>query len=119
MALLLFPLILSAQGIESLYQRADNYYEIFTSKYYYGASNVRSGYRSHLFAYETQTPEGRDYFIVDPVKGTQEKAFDRERVSVVLSKLLNREVDPKIFPYGVCALKKIHSSSLLTTWIIL
>ena len=97
-ALLLFPLMLSAQGIEGLYQRADNYTELFTSKYYYGAQNVRAGYRTNLFYYETQTPDGREYFIIDPVTATQEKAFDKERISAELSKFLNREVDPNNLP---------------------
>ncbi|HOG20741.1 MAG TPA: DPP IV N-terminal domain-containing protein, partial [Salinivirgaceae bacterium] len=97
-AFLLSPFILSAQGIDSLYRLADNYAEVFTSKYYYGAENVRAGKRAYLFAYETQTPDGRECYIIDPVTATQKKAFDRERMSVSLSEFLNREVDPNNLP---------------------
>ncbi|HQA87005.1 MAG: DPP IV N-terminal domain-containing protein [Salinivirgaceae bacterium] len=97
-AFLLSPFILSAQGIDSLYRLADNYAEVFTSKYYYGAENVRAGKRAYLFAYETQTPDGRECYIIDPITATQKKAFDRERMSVSLSEFLNREVDPNNLP---------------------
>ena len=98
-AVLLFPLLVSAQDIDSLYRLADTYAERFTSKYHYGVGNVQAADRSHLFAYETQTPDGREFYLIDPVAGTQKKAFDRERMAVALSKVLNRKVEADNLPF--------------------
>ena len=95
----LFSPLLFGQSIDSLYHLADNYGERFSSKYYYGVTTSQAVNDMHYFVYETQTPKGREFYLIDVDKKTQKSAFDQERLAESLSKLLNREIEAYKLPF--------------------
>lgn len=95
----IFVLSVSAQSTDSLYRLADTFYERFGSKYYYNSTNVRAVNDAHAFVYLSQTPKGREFYLIDIQQKTQKSAFDQERLAASLSKVLNKETDPYNLPF--------------------
>ena len=88
------------QNTHELYYRADNYNELFTSKYHYGASNVQAVDNGHFFTYHTRTPRGTEFFLIDAEKGTLQNTFDQERLADSLSTKANQKIEPYKLPIG-------------------
>ena len=86
-------------SMSNLYRRADDYSNYFTSKYYYGASNVQPIKDSHGFVYLTRTPNGREFYIVDAERKTQTPAFDQVRLADSLSVLTGKKEDAYNLPF--------------------
>lgn len=89
----------AAQNADSLYQLADRYNERFTSKFYYNATNVQAVNDSHCFVYMTQTPKGKEFYLIDPEQKTQRNVFDQERLATSLSKVLDKKTDAYNLPF--------------------
>ncbi len=92
-------LCVSAQNTDSLYRLADTYSERFSSKYYYGGTNVRAVNDSHCFIYVAQTPKGKEFYLIDTDRKTQKNAFDQERLAASLSKILDKKTDAYNLPF--------------------
>lgn len=86
-------------SMSNLYRRADDYSNYFTSKYYYGASNVQPIQDSRGFVYLTRTPNGREFYIVDAERKTQTPAFDQVRLADSLSEITGRKIDAYDLPF--------------------
>jgi len=104
--ILLSPCISIAQNMSDLYKRADNYSELFSSKYYNGVANAKSIDDSHYFTYQTNTRKGTEYYLIDADKKTLNSAFDQERLAKSLSELLNEKVEPYKLPISQVVLNK-------------
>ena len=95
----IFVSSVGAQNADSLYQLADRYNERFTSKFYYNATNVQAVNDSHCFVYMTQTPKGKEFYLIDPEQKTQRNVFDQERLATSLSKVLDKKTDAYNLPF--------------------
>lgn len=95
----IFVLSVTAQNTDSLYRLADSYTERISSKYYYNSTYVTAVNDSHCFVYLSQTPKGKEFYLIDAERKTQEEAFDQERLADSLSKILNRETFPYDLPF--------------------
>lgn len=94
-----FVLSVAAQNTDSLYQLADRYNERFTSKFHYNVTNVQAVNDSHCFVYMTQTPKGKEFYLIDAEKKTQTNAFDQERLAISLSKILDKKTEAYNLPF--------------------
>ena len=95
----IFVLCVSAQDTDSLYQLADRYSERFTAKFYYNVTNIQAVNDSHCFVYTTQTPKGKEFYLIDAEGKTQTNAFDQERLAVSLSKILDKKTGAYDLPF--------------------
>ncbi len=103
---LLSPCLTVAQNMSDLYKRADNYSELFTSKYYNGVANVKSIDNSPYFTYQTNTRKGTEYYLIDADKKVLNSAFNQERLANALSVVLNKKVEPYKLPISQVVLNK-------------
>ena len=91
----LFALILVptgyAQGQLADYRRSVAIDTLFANKVYHAPDDF-SWSSEHLVWYDTQTREGRRYFLVQPDKKLKREAFDHTRLAQSLSGLLNKEI---------------------------
>ena len=97
--LLIFGVSISAQDADSLYRLADRYHERFSSKFYYNGTNIRAVNDSHCFVYLTNTPKGKEFYLIDIEKKTQKNAFDQEQLAASLSKILDKKTDTYNLPF--------------------
>lgn len=104
--LLLWPCCIFAQNMSNLYKRADNYKELFTSKYYYGATNTKAVDSSHYFTYQTNTPKGTQYYLIDAKEETLNSAFNQKRLADSLANTLGKKVEPYKLPINQVTLSK-------------
>lgn len=104
------PFFATPQNIEELYKKADDYSKIFSSKYYYGARNVQSVNDSHLFTFETNTPKGTEYFIIDGIGQNLENIVDQQRLADSLAELLDKKVEPYNLPINQLRINNTQDS---------
>lgn len=98
--LCLFPFsLMYSQNIDSLYRRADNFRERFSSKYYYGASEIASVPDSHSFWYLTQTSKGNEFLLLDTDHKSTKPVFDQEKLASSLAKTSSMTVKPYQLPF--------------------
>jgi dipeptidyl aminopeptidase/acylaminoacyl peptidase len=95
----IFVLSVSAQNTDSVYRSADRYKERFSSKFYYNGTNIQPVNDSHCFVYTTQTPKGKEFYLVDAERKTQKNAFDQERLAASLSKVLDKKAEAYNLPF--------------------
>ncbi|MBR1926577.1 MAG: DPP IV N-terminal domain-containing protein, partial [Bacteroidales bacterium] len=57
------------------------------------------------FWYEWQSPQGTNYYIVDPVKGTKTEVFDLERLAMELTEIVKDPFDAQHIPITGLKLK--------------
>lgn len=98
--LVLFPPLCFAQGTLADYQRAQRFLPWNVKKLVVEA-DVRPHWlgHSHRFWYLRSTPEGHEFILVDPDRGTRQAAFDHARLAAALSRLLGKEVRPDDLPF--------------------
>lgn len=101
---LLLPCFVFAQNMSDLYKKADNFNELYNAKYYYGATNVRSIESTHYFTYQTKTPKGTEFYVIDAENATMKSAFDQERLAASLSKSSDNKVEPYKLPISQVSL---------------
>ena len=96
--LLLISVTIIAQVTVADYQRADSLSQKFRNKIWYG--NVRPSWagKTSVFTYENETPSGKEYIIINPVKQTKEEAFSTEKLAKKMSDLSEDEIDPNNLP---------------------
>ena len=104
--ILLSPCLTIAQNMSDLYKRADNYSDLFSSKYYNGVTNPKSIDNSHYFTYQTNTHKGTEYYLIDADKKTFNSAFNQEKLANALSVVLNEKVEPYKLPISQVVLNK-------------
>ena len=103
---LLSPCYFFAQDMSDLYKRADNYRELFGSKYYNAPSNISAVNNTHHFTYDTKTPKGTEFYLIDAKQGTLNSAFDQERLADSLSITSKRKVEPFKLPISQISFNK-------------
>ncbi len=86
------------QGKVEDYKRADNIRNVYSGKVFY--DNVRPSWigETGLFTYENNTPDGRDYILVDPSRNSKKEAFDRTKFATSLGKVSGNKIDEKNLP---------------------
>ncbi len=104
--ILLSPCLTIAQNMSDLYKRADNYSDLFSSKYYNGVTNPKSIDNSHYFTYQTNTHKGTEYYLIDADKKTLNSAFNQDKLANALSVVLNEKVEPYKLPISQVVLNK-------------
>ena len=98
--LLLMPLYISAQSIDSLYKRADSFRERYSTKYYNGISAIEAIEKTDLFWYLMQTPRGMEFMILDAAGKNTKPAFDQQKVASLLSDFEGlKEIKPYKLPF--------------------
>lgn len=95
----LYSSSISGQGKIDDYKRADETRAKFSNKVFY--SNVKPEWinNSNKFWYVNNTPEGKEFIIVDSEEATRKPAFDHEKMAGSLTKSLEIEVSPYKIPF--------------------
>ncbi|MCL1821412.1 MAG: S9 family peptidase [Prolixibacteraceae bacterium] len=97
--LLLVSSLSHGQSVDSLYRKADNFREYYSSMYFYGASGVTPVNDSHKFWYLTQTPRGSEFLIIDGDERAVLAAFDQQRLADSLKIMLRKDVEAYKLPF--------------------
>lgn len=87
-----------AQPDTADYRRADNLLKVTTGKVFY--DNVRPTWINSTgkFLYESNTPDGISYFIVDANDQSKSVAFNQERFAEALGKIAGQKMEPGKLP---------------------
>lgn len=87
-----------SQPDTSDYGRADRLQQMVSGKVFYG--NVRPTWINNTgrFLYESTTPEGIEYYIVDAISKTKRVAFDQKRFAEAFSEATGQKVEPGKLP---------------------
>ncbi len=80
------------------YDRAENLGREYGDKMMYGSVRPAWIGESHFFWYQTLTPQGNAWFLVDAVKAISQPAFDAVRLAEALAKETGSEVKPTDLP---------------------
>jgi dipeptidyl aminopeptidase/acylaminoacyl peptidase len=77
------------------YKRADSLFSLTSGKVFYG--NVRPVWvgTDGNFLYESFTPHGTDYIMVEPETHSKKAAFDQKRLATALETASGKKVDPE------------------------
>lgn len=65
--LTLLSVSMHGQTLDSLYRKADAFAGKYSSGYYYGITAIQALDSAQCFWYSTRTPDGTEFFIIDPV----------------------------------------------------
>lgn len=81
------------------YELANKFKTGNLSKYIYD-STVRPNWidEGDMFWYTYRNSDGRNYYLVDPVRKTKQPVFDNARFAAALSEKINQPIDPKKLP---------------------
>jgi len=87
-----------SQPDTSDYGRADRLQQLMAGKVFYG--NVRPAWINNTgrFLYESTTPAGIEYYIVDALAGTKRVAFDQKRFSEAFKTATGQTAEPGKLP---------------------
>lgn len=112
--LLPFFLVLSVyaygQSIDSLYRQADSFRDRYSSKYYYGLSDIKPINETHCFWYLTQTTNGNEFFMLDADKKEVYPALNQQRLASALASITSKEVEPYKLPFRIIEYSKSMDS---------
>src|SRR5215472_3758675 len=99
LVLLALPALAQQKFTAADYQRAEKAMTYNTAPLVY-RSGVRPNWLpDERFWYRVTTPEGAEFILVDPAKGTRTAAFDRVKLAAALSTAAGRTVDAKNMPF--------------------
>jgi len=84
------------------YNRADSLAEKFRNKIFYADVNPSWAGKTNIFSYETVTPYGKKYILVDPVKQTKKEAFSSEKLARKMS-----ELSDTVFEAGKLPIRRV------------
>ncbi len=88
----------SAQGMEKDYERAQSLGKLLSGKVFHADIRpVWIGKTSFLF-YEDNTPEGKEYVLVDAARKSRRPAFDREKLAAGIRRLTGDSVKVSDLP---------------------
>lgn len=89
---------LTGQPDTSDYNRADRLQQLVSGKVFYG--NVRPTWINSTgrFLYESTTPEGTEYYIVNALTGTKRVAFDQVKFAEAFEKVTGTRAEPGKLP---------------------
>lgn len=96
---ILIPTLGFGQNMDSLYQKADSFWNRYMTKYYNAISDIRPIGKTHSFWYITQTVKGSEFFIINGDKRETYAAFDQQRLSDSLNIINKRNTDPYKLPF--------------------
>ena len=96
----LFMSALFSQDIKELYKRADEFNERYNSKFYYGINSIQAIEGVHSFWYVTNTPEGKEFIILDADQRSSYPAFDQQKLAESLGKIVGRDIEPYKLPFS-------------------
>ena len=87
-----------SQPDTSDYGRADRLQQMVSGKVFYG--NVRPTWINNTgrFLYESTTPEGTEYYIVDAISKTKRVAFDQKKFAEAFREATGQKVEPGKLP---------------------
>lgn len=93
------PIFCFGQDVDSLYRKADSFWNKYATKYYYSISDIRPIGNAHSFWYITSTPKGSEFFVLDGDKQEARSAFDQQRLSDSLKAMQKRDFDAYKLPF--------------------
>ncbi len=96
--LLLISASIIAQVTVADYRRADSLAEKFRDITWYGSVRPSWAGETSVFTYENETPSGREYIIVDPLKQIKKEAFSTEKLAKKMSDFSDDEIESKKLP---------------------
>lgn len=94
------------------YARAESFLSRHTAPLVFGASVRPNWLDGERFWYESATPRGTEFILVDPVAGTRAHAFDHSRLAAALGAAMDTTFQP--FDLPVRALDLDSSGTALT-----
>ncbi|MDR1813922.1 MAG: S9 family peptidase [Tannerella sp.] len=87
-----FAIAAHADDLKEKYSRADDFAKKYGDLYYNGVQTVENIEDTHLFWYQTNTPDGKRYMLLDADKKEKRPAFDHQRFADSLSAYLKDTV---------------------------
>ncbi len=81
------------------YNRATDMLSYNTQQYIDHGSLVPEWLPGDKFWYRTLTPNGSEFILVDPAKGTKKPAFDQEKLAATLSKAAGKNYSASMLPF--------------------
>jgi len=84
--------LMADNGLKEKYSRADEFAGKYNELVYGSVQTVENLDDSHLFWYQTNTPEGRRYILLDADRKEKQPAFDHQRLADSLSSYLKDTV---------------------------
>ena len=81
------------------YNRATDMLSYNTQQYIDHGSVVPEWLPGDKFWYRTLTPNGSEFILVDPAKGTKKPAFDQEKLAATLSKAAGKNYSASMLPF--------------------
>jgi dipeptidyl-peptidase 4 len=88
----------SAADMLAAYERAEQRLGAHASRLVYRTEVTPQWLDGDRFWYRVQIPEGHEFVVVDPARGTRERAFDHERLARALTALAGTEYSPWSLP---------------------
>lgn len=100
-SLLLFSLAPTAgraQGTEKDYERARNLNKMLSEKVFYGDIRPVWVGKTSIIFYERNTPDGKEYQLVDASRKSRRQAFDTKKLAAGILKITGDTVKPTALP---------------------
>ncbi|MCF8223496.1 MAG: S9 family peptidase [Bacteroidales bacterium] len=88
----------SAQVSVEDYKRAGGLRAKFSDKVYYGAVRPAWAGETSIFTYKNNTPDGNEYILINPEKGSRKQAFDTEKLAKKMSRISVEDIDASDLP---------------------
>src|SRR5262245_41423206 len=99
LALMVLPAIAQQRFTPADYQRAEKAMTYNTAPLVYGSGVRPNWLPDERFWYRVTTPEGAEFVLVDPAKGTRAPAFDHVKLAAALSSAAGRTIEAKALPF--------------------
>lgn len=81
------------------YQRAESFLAYNTQKYIDRGSVVPNWLPDDRFWYRILTPQGSEFVLVDPSKGTKSAAFDHQKLAAAISSVTGKQYAASMLPF--------------------
>jgi dipeptidyl aminopeptidase/acylaminoacyl peptidase len=85
---------------EKDYQRAESFLSYSTQKYIDHTFSFPNWLPGDRFWYRTLTPQGSEFVLVDPAKGTRTAAFDAQKLAAAISSTTKQQVTATSLPFS-------------------
>jgi dipeptidyl-peptidase 4 len=86
------------EDVAALYARAERLLSWNVNPLAVGASVQPQWLEGDRFWYRNRVADGHEFVVVDPARGTRERAFDHERMAAALTEATGRELQPAAPP---------------------
>jgi dipeptidyl aminopeptidase/acylaminoacyl peptidase len=98
LAIIISPVVSWSQGTADDYKRADDLGRLVADKVFYGSVSPSWIGNTGCFLYESVTPEGIKYIIVNSISGTRKEAFDQKKFAQAFESAAGKKFEPGKLP---------------------